>query len=336
MKAVRTAQTGIAHLAVTDLPKPVPQEHEVLIRIKAVSLNYLDIILANGDFGAALPMPYTPASDGAGIVEAVGTQVTTWQPGDRVAIHYVQRWISGNVNAYTNAVRVAWQTQGVLAEYVCIPAYGLVKIPAYLTYEEAATLPIAGLTAWEALINQAGLRIGQTVLTQGTGGVSIFALQLAKAAGARVIATTSSDQKAERLLQLGADHVINYHTYPEWPDEVKKLTAGEGVDITLDIAGTATIDRSIRSVKPHGFVGTAGFIGGSTITLDITRHLNLNFTRIQGFAVGNRESFEAMIKAMEVTQLHPVIDRVFALEEVQAAYQYVADGKHLGKVVITL
>ncbi|MGY0036339.1 zinc-dependent alcohol dehydrogenase family protein [Pedobacter sp. NJ-S-72] len=196
MKAVQLTKFGIEHFTVNEVETPKPLDNEVLVRIKAVSLNYLDLILAQGSFNPDLAFPYIPASDGCGIVEQIGTNVTKWKIGDdRVAIQYVQKWTKGNIDKESNSIRVAWQTAGVMAEYACIPEYGLVKAPDNLSFEETATLPIAALTAWHGLINQAKLQPGQTVLTQGTGGVSLFALQIAKAAGARVIATTSSDEK---------------------------------------------------------------------------------------------------------------------------------------------
>ncbi|MBV8325322.1 NAD(P)-dependent alcohol dehydrogenase [Chryseobacterium sp.] len=337
MKAVQLSQFGIENLKIEDVKKPSPKRGEVLVRIKAVSLNYLDILLANGNFGNKLPgFPYTPASDGAGIIEELGEDVKGWKAGDRVAVQYVQNWIKGDFNAEHNT-RVAWQTQGVLAEYVCLPEYGIVKAPENLSFEEVSTLPIAALTAWYALFNQAKLQLGQTVLTQGTGGVSIFALQLAKAAGAKVIATTSTEQKAQKLLQLGADAVVNYIQYPDWHQEVLRLNDGKGVDITLDIAGTKTIEQSLLALKENGFLATAGFISGSGLPIDIHKHsINLSFIRIQGLATGDAESFSKMNRAIEVNNIHPVIDTIYTLEEVVSAYQRLESGNMIGKIVISL
>lgn len=337
MKAVQLTDFGINNFIITEAAAPVPVGNQVLVRIKAVSLNYLDLIIANGSFSRDFQFPYIPASDGSGIVEAVGPDVTMWKPGDKVAIQYVQKWTKGNIDHASNSVRVAWQTPGIMSEYTCIPEYGLVSAPSNLSFEETATLPIAALTAWHALINQAGLRIGHTVLTQGTGGVSLFALQIAKAAGARVIATTSNDEKAARLKTTGADAVINYSRNPNWHEEVKALTEGEGVDITLDVAGTKTIEQSLLSIKENGFIGTAGFISGTALPLDIHKHrINLSFLRIQGLAVGSAESFTAMNKAIEITDIHPFIDKVFPVEQVSKAYQRIESGGHFGKVVIAI
>lgn len=337
MKAVQLEQFGIEHLIVREITKPSPQRGEVLVHIKAVSLNYLDVILANGSFDKNLSFPYTPASDGSGVVEAIGEDVTQWKVGDRVAIQYVQNWIKGKIDRESNRVRVAWQTPGVMAEYACLPEHGLVKAPKNLSFEETATLPIAALTAWHALINQANLQVGQTVLIQGTGGVSLFALQIAKAAGARIIATTSTEQKAEKLKALGADAVINYSVYPQWQEKVLSITNGEGVDITLDIAGTKTISKSLLSVKENGFVGTTGFISGADLPLNIHEHkINMSFLRIQGVAVGSAESFAALNRAIEVNNIHPVIDTVYKLEQVQKAYERIQKGDMVGKIVISI
>lgn len=336
MKAIQLQQFGIQNLILNEVPKPIPKRGEILVHIKAVSLNYLDVILANGTFDKNISFPYTPCSDGAGTIAALGEDVTNWKIGDRVAVQYVQDWVKGHFEK-TNNARVAWQTQGVLAEYVCLPQYGVVQAPENLTFEEISTLPIAALTAWHALINQANLQIGQTVLTQGTGGVSIFALQLAKAAGAKVIATTSTESKAQKLIELGADAVINYTKYPQWHKEVLKINDGKGVDITLDIAGTQTVEQSLLSLKENGFLATAGFISGSALPIDIHKHfINLSFLRIQGLATGSAESFTKMNRAIEINNIHPVIDTVYKLEQVQEAYRRIENGDMIGKIVISL
>jgi len=302
-----------------------------VVNIKAVSLNFLDLMIVKGDFPTGLPFPYTPGCDGAGIVTAVGEKVSEWQVGDRVALTYVQNFLSGDGIPLKDAVRIGWQTQGVMADYVTVPDYGLVKLPDTLSFEEAATMPVAGVTAWEGLINIAKIQLGQTVLVQGTGGVSMFALQIARQAGARVIATTSSDAKAMRLKELGADAVINYNTHPQWQEEVLRLTGGLGADVTLDVGGKDTIRQSLQAVKVNGLVCTAGGLTGSAITLDVYGDLNLNFKRIAGFAVGSRESFKGLLKA----GIRPVIDKVFPVEEVQTAFRELESGGHFGKLVVS-
>jgi NADPH:quinone reductase-like Zn-dependent oxidoreductase len=335
MKAVQLTGFGIQNFHIGEIETPVPKSKEVLINIKAVSLNYLDIIVANGSLGKSLSFPYIPGGDGAGVVEAVGEEVTQWKPGDHVIVQFIQNWTKGLIDKKSNQIRVSLQTPGLMQEYVCIPEHGLVKAPANLSHEESATLPIAALTAWHALINQANLRPGQTVLTQGTGGVSLFALQIAKAAGARVIATTSSAKKAKRLAALGADAVINYIENPHWHENVLSLTNGEGADITLDVAGTSTIGQSLLSLKENGFLSTSGFISGADLLINLHQHkINMSSIRIQGLSVGSTESFAAMNRAIEVNDIHPVIDMIFPKEQVQDAYSRLEKGDHVGKIVI--
>lgn len=336
MKAVQLEQFGIEHLAVKQVAKPTPQRGEVLIRIKAVSLNYLDLIMVNGGFDSNLSFPYVPCSDGAGIIVELGEEVIGWSIGDRVAVQHVQNWINGEYKKEFNT-RVAWQTSGVLAEYICLPQYGIVKAPENLNFVEISTLPIAALTAWHALFNQAKLQIGQTVLTQGTGGISIFALQLAKATGAKVIATTSSEEKSQKLKELGADAVVNYNKVPTWHKEVLRLNGGNGVDITLDIGGTKTIEQSLLSLKENGFLATAGFLSGSALPIDILKHfINQRILRIQGLSTGSAESFSKMNRAIEVNDIHPVIETVYKLEKVQEAYRRLENSDRVGKIVISI
>ncbi|WP_343691630.1 NAD(P)-dependent alcohol dehydrogenase [Chitinophaga sp.] len=331
-RIVQIDKTGIDALKVGTTSIPQPAAHEVVVNIKAVSLNFLDLMIVKGDFPTGLPFPYTPGCDGAGIVTAVGEAVSDWKTGDRVALTYVQNFLAGEGIALKDAVRIGWQTQGVLADYVTVPDYGLVKLPDSLSFEEAATMPVAGVTAWQGLINIANIQPGQTVLVQGTGGVSMFALQIALQAGARVIATTSSDAKAARLKTLGADAVINYKTHPDWQEEVLRLTGGIGADVTLDVGGKDTIRQSLQAVKVNGWVCTAGALTGSEITLDVYGDMNLNFKRLAGLAVGSRESFRDLLKA----GIKPVIDKVYPIAEVQAAFRELESGGHFGKLVITL
>jgi NADPH:quinone reductase-like Zn-dependent oxidoreductase len=337
MKAVQLTDFGIQNFQINEIEKPAPKRNEVLVNIKAVSLNYMDLRTANGIYTRNLPFPYIPAADGAGTVVAVGTEVSRWQAGDRVCVQFSQNWTKGEADKQSHAIRVGLEVTGVMAEYVCIPEHGLVSAPTNLSFEEAATLPIAALSAWHALIDQANLQIGQTVLTQGTGGVSLFALQIAKAAGARVIATTSSPEKATKLIALGADAVVNYVANPNWHEEVLSLTNGQGVDITLDVAGTDTIGQSLRALKINGFLSTAGFLSGAELAINIHEHgINMSSIRIQGFAVGSAESFTAMNRAIEINDIHPVIDTIFSIEQVQDAYRKLERAAHLGKIVISI
>ncbi|MEQ8524728.1 NAD(P)-dependent alcohol dehydrogenase [Gracilimonas sp.] len=313
-----------------------PARNEVQVNIKAASLNYLDLILVNGSFGPELPNPYVPLSDGAGVVTKVGEGVKEWNIGDKVYIHYVRDWINGPITPQTSKIRVGLQTQGILSEFVNVPQHGLVKAPENLSFEEASTLPIAGVTAWSGLFETGNLQAGQTVLTQGTGGVSIFALQFAKAAGAKVIATTSTKEKMDFLSNLGADEVINYKENPDWSKSVKELTDGIGVDITLDIAGDATIRKSLEAIKMNGIVGTVGFITGSKITIDVVEHLDLRMAKLMGISTGSKASSESMVQAIEVNEIKPKVDKIFGFSEVKSAFRYLESGSHIGKVVIKL
>ncbi|NLR61611.1 NAD(P)-dependent alcohol dehydrogenase [Chitinophaga polysaccharea] len=335
MKAIQQIAFGLESLQLTDLPTPTPAANEVLVKIEAVALNYLDVALATGTYSKELPLPRIPTSDGAGIVAAVGDKVSKWQPGDRVMIQYNQLWQRGLATPATNHIRTGVSTPGLLAEYAVIPEYALVRTPANLTSAEAATLPVAGVTAWTGLMSYANIQPGQTVLTQGTGGVSLFALQIALAAGARVIATSSNPAKLEKLKQLGAHEVIDYKQYPNWHEEVSRLTNGEGVHATLDIAGAATIVNSVKSVGYNGFVGLVGFIAGAQLPLDLFTIVG-NYIRLQGYSVGSVQSFEALAAAIALNNIHPVIDRIFPVSEVQEAFRHMGSGNYFGKIVIDM
>jgi NADPH:quinone reductase-like Zn-dependent oxidoreductase len=333
MKAIHLKQFGIENLVLTNEKIPTPGPHQVLVRIEAVALNYLDIAIASGTYNPTIPLPRIPASDGAGIVEGIGSDVTRWKKGDRVMVNFYQKWIGGRRTAEKANSITGQATSGLLAEYACIDEEALVRTPANLTSEEAATLPIAGVTAWNGWFVHAGLRPGHTVVTQGTGGVSIFALQLARIAGARVIATSSSDHKLDTLKKLGADEVINYKKYPKWHEEVLRLTQQEGADATLDIGGAESIDSSIRSLRMEGFVGLVGFLGGPVLPVDFFRSV-VYTVRMKGISVGTREDFEDLARAVEVNGLRPVISQVFPMEKVQEAFRYMQGGSHVGKVVV--
>ncbi|CAL1521517.1 NAD(P)-dependent alcohol dehydrogenase [Chitinophaga sp. MM2321] len=335
MKAIQQIAFGLESLQLTELPTPTPAPHEVLVKIEAAALNYLDVALATGTYSRQLPLPRIPTSDGAGVVAAIGENVAQWKVGDRVMIQYNQLWQNGQATADTNHVRTGASTPGLLAEYVVIPAYALVRTPANLTSVEAATLPVAGVTAWTGLIGYAGIKAGQTILTQGTGGVSLFALQIALAAGAKVIATSSSPEKLKKLKQLGAHEVIDYKKYPEWHEEVKRLTNGNGVHATIDIAGADTIVNSVKSVGYNGFVGLVGFITGAQLPLDLFSVVG-NYIRLQGYSVGSLQHFRELAAAIEINNIHPVIDTVFPVSQAQEAFKYMGSGSQFGKIVIEM
>lgn len=334
MQAIELAAFGIDNLRLVERPTPQPGPGELLIRIEAVSLNALDLMLVRGHYNPQLAFPHTPVADGSGTVTAVGAGVADWQPGDRVISHFIQNWLQGPPTASVMQARLGVTRPGMLAEYVVLPATGVVRTPAHLSAAEAATLPVAGLTAWAGLVEYGQLRAGQTVLTQGTGGVSIAALQIAKAAGARVIATTGSDDKIARLKALGADEVLNYRTTPDWPAQVKALTNGEGVDITIDVVGTS-IGQSLQTIRAGGLVGFVGLLGGVEARFDVVQAF-MSFARLQGYQVGSRLMFENYVRALEVSDSRPVIDRTFPLAETVAAFRHLEEAAHVGKVVITL
>ncbi|KAL4932907.1 zinc-dependent alcohol dehydrogenase family protein [Aspergillus undulatus] len=334
MNVVRVVTTGTK--ASTELqgePIPSPGEHQVLLKVHAASLNYRDTALLRGEYRAQTKENVIPLSDGAGEVVAVGKGVTRVKPGDRIAVGCSTAWIGGPYIAEYSSTSVGFTIDGMLAEYAVFNEDALVRIPDYLSYVEAASLPCAAVTAWTAINKVEPLQPGQTVLIQGTGGVSLFALQFAKILSARVLAITSSNEKAAKLKELGADTVVNYSTCPEWDREIIALTGGKGVDRVLDIAGEKTIVKSAASTKIGGVIVLIGFasgFGGGLPPIDI---LARSLT-VTGSTVGSRLEFEAMLAAMASREIRPVIDRVYPLAEYRKAYQRLESGQQVGKVVI--
>ncbi len=335
MKAIQLKAFGIENLELTEINLPSLGRNDVLVKMKAVSLNYLDRAIAMGIYNPNLELPRIPFSDGAGVVAEVGSDVTKWKVGDRVVFQYYQKWIAGNRNDENAYSQLGQASQGVLAEYAIIPDYGLVRAPGNLTFEQASTLSLAGLVAWTGLFELGGLQAGQCIATIGSGSVSLFALQFAKASGVDVISISSSDEKLKFLKKLGATHIINSQKFPNWNEEVRRVTGNQGVDAILDIGGATTISNSILSVKRHGFVGIVGFLGGPVLTVDFFRMITYN-VRLQGLSGGSRESFEHMVSAIEKNQIEPVIDRVFNIEQTREALQYFSEKSAIGKVVIAI
>jgi NADPH:quinone reductase-like Zn-dependent oxidoreductase len=335
MKAIQLKKFGLENLELAEVKTPEPAPREVLIKVDAVSLNYIDLAVTKGVYNAKLALPRIPVSDGAGVVEQVGDAVTRFKKGDRVMVHYYQKWLAGKRTVAMAQSQAGQATQGALAEYAVFPEDGLVRVPDSLTTVEASTLPIAALTAWTGLIEQGRVTAGQTVLTQGTGGVSIFGLQFAKSVGARIIATSGSDTKLEKLKTLGADEVINYKTNPAWHEAVQRLTDGEGADATLDVGGAETIGKSLLSLRMHGYAGLVGFITGATLPIDFFRMVNACL-RVQGLSVGSRESFENMVRAIDTIRLKPVIDAIYAIEKTQDAFRHMESGSFVGKIVVKI
>lgn len=334
MKAVLLEQFGIEHLQLRDIPTPVVGENEVLVKTTAAALEFHDLIVVENRIPFGIPLPHVPVSEGVGIVEGVGSKVTRWKKGDRVLIPFIARWEAGKNTPYNDQWRTGFSRPGLLAEYTVQPENTLVRTPDSLTDAEAAPLPVGGLTVWTCLVEQAHIRAGQTILVQGSGGVSLFALQIAKMFGLKVIATTGSKAKEQILKELGADEVINYKEFPEWSNEVKRLNGGVGVDVTLDVAGTETIGQSILSVKQHGFVGLIGLMTGTQLTIDLVP-LITNYVRLQAYSVGNAQELSDFVNAIEKNKFRPVIDSVFPVENVRDAFHRFKSGEAFGKVVVT-
>lgn len=332
MQAFQLTGPAIDALTATKLPRPEPGNGEVLIRQRAASLNYLDLAVATGQFGGAYPL--IPVADGAGEIVATGAGVDGWKVGDRVVVGTMLRWQSGPLFAAAHQHLRGVTSDGALAEFALAPAAALVRIPAHLTWEEAATLPIAATTAWNAIV-KARIQPGATVLLLGTGGVSLFALQFAKAAGARVIITSSSSAKLQRARMLGADDVINYSTHPAWDEEVLRLTDGAGADLVIESVGGATFARSLNAAAYNATIFVIGFVGGSQLDIPVLP-IMLKTLSIIGNNTGSTDDLRAAAKAIAAANIKPVIDRVFDFAEAPAAYRYLQSGEHVGKVVISL
>jgi NADPH:quinone reductase-like Zn-dependent oxidoreductase len=334
MKAYQlTAQTGADALRLNELPEPKPGPGQVLVRVHATSLNYRDLMIASGRYGSPVSLPLIPLSDGAGEIVAVGDGVTRWKKGARVAGTFFQDWQTGPLRREAFGSALGGALNGMLAEYVALSANGVIDIPPYLSFEEAATLPCAALTAWNALVTSGKISAGQTVLVLGTGGVSIFALQFAKLHGARVIITSSNSDKLARARSLGADETINYQTTPDWDQEVFRLTANAGADHVVEVGGTQTMPKSLHALALGGTISVIGGVSGFTSQVALFDILGRGAV-LRGIYVGNRDMFEAMNRALVLPRLKPVIDRVYPYAEAAAAYRYQDSGAHFGKLVI--
>jgi NADPH:quinone reductase-like Zn-dependent oxidoreductase len=325
---------GLDSLTLVERPAPRPAHGQVLLKMRAFSLNFRDLMVAKGTYNPKLHLPQIPLSDGVGRVAEVGLGVSRVKVGDRVAPIFMQKWLAGQVTEAIGRSALGGGVDGVLAEYVLLSEEGLVHVPDHLTDEEAATLPCAAVTAWHALITEGNVKPGDVVLTQGTGGVSIFALQFAKLAGARVIATSSSDQKLARVIQLGASDGINYKATPEWDKRARQLTGEVGVDHIVEVGGAGTLGRSLRAVRLEGRISLIGVLAGAGEVNPLP--VLMKNVRVQGIFVGSREMFEAMNRAIALHKLRPVIDRVFEFNEVPEAYRHMESGAHFGKICIRM
>jgi NADPH:quinone reductase-like Zn-dependent oxidoreductase len=341
MLAYPVVQFGVENLKQVELPMLQITPGMVLIRVHAVSLNYRDLMMVKGFYNPKMALPRIPCSDGAGEVVAIGEGVSRVQVGDRVCGIFMQRWLDGPLTAERSKAALGGDVDGMLAEYVLLAQDGVVRFPEHLSYEEAATLPCAGVTAWNAL-HHAGetpcpVLPGETIVIQGTGGVSIFALQFATLLGARVIGTSSSDEKLSRAYGLGLDAGCNYKEHPEWSKWVVEVTEGRGADRIIEVGGGGTFGQSLRAVRVGGMVAQIGVLSGAATSepLALTPILHKQL-RVQGIYVGSRAMFEEMNAAIAKAGLRPVIDRVFNADQVQDAFLHMQSGSHFGKIVIRM
>jgi NADPH:quinone reductase-like Zn-dependent oxidoreductase len=331
---VITSPGSIDNLKLVERPDPTPGPGQVVVRVRATSLNYRDLITIEGKYARTAPKPdLVPLSDGAGEVVAVGPGVTRVKAGDRVAGTFMQRWTGGEPDDQAFATAMGGAIDGMLTELALLEEGGVVRLPDHLSFEEGATLPCAAVTAWHALVEVGAIKAGDTIVVQGSGGVSIFALQFARLMGARVIATSGSAAKAERLKAMGALAVIDYKATPDWAPEVLRLTGGRGADIVVEVGGPGTLPRSFQAARVGGRIPVIGLLTGIGGEVDPMPILRRNL-RVQGVYVGHRQMFEAMNRAIAEAKLKPIIDRVFPFADARAAYQHMKAQAHFGKIVI--
>lgn len=332
MKAWQLTGFGLDHLVLKDIPQPEPGPGEVLLRISAVSLNYRDKLLYDGNYNPHLEFPITQVSDAVGEVVALGPGATRFKVGDRVVTNYCITWIDGPPKGKETLNTLGSTIPGALAEYLVLTENALAAAPAYLTDEEAASLPCAALTAWYALVEKGHLTAGQTVLIQGTGGVSLFGLQIASALGANVILTSSSDEKLARGKSLGASHTINYARTPAWEKEALALTNKQGVDHILEVVGGKNLNQSVAALKPAGQISIIGILDGFNSDIPLFS-LIMKQAVLRGISVGPRRALEDMLRKFDELKLHPVIDTVYSFTNARKAFEHLERGA-FGKIVI--
>ena len=325
---------SLEHIELVEIPKPSPGPGEVLVEMKASSLNYRDMVVANRGYGSKTGnLPLIPVSDGVGIVRELGDGVSRVAIGDRVCPLFMQGWISGPPNRERLSATLGGPIDGVMAEFRCFPQDSVSKVPEELTDLEASTLPCAALTAWSALVEEGKLQPGESVLIQGTGGVSLFALQFAKICGARCILISGSNKKMKRAQELGADEVLNYQDLPEWGKRVRDFSGGEGVDHIVEVGGPETLPQSLRAIRPGGTISMIGVLSGSEMKaqlgLIVTRQI-----RLQGITVGHRDGFETMASAINAVGMKPIVDQVYPFTSLPEAMHSLSEAKHFGKICL--
>ena len=326
---------GLNHLTIEPLTLPTPGPTEVLVDLHAASLNYRDLMVVLGQYNPKMTLPRIPGSDASGTVTAIGSSVTSFKVGDHVTSLFFQDWLDGPILPSTGKSALGGPIDGVFSTAHLFPETGLIHAPAGYTHAEAATLPCSALTAWNALVERGHLHAGQTVLLLGTGGVSLFALQIAKAHGARVLITSSSDEKLARARTLGADETINYHTTPDWDREVLRLTHNRGVDHIVEVGGAGTLPLSFKAITPGGYIYVIGVLAGKGQLIDPTPIL-AKAIHVEGVYVGSRAMFARMNAAIDANHLRPVIDSTFPLTQAREALTHMQSGNHYGKIVLDL
>lgn len=337
MRALQAAEPwGLDNLTIVEAPEPTPGPGQVLVRMKAVSLNYRDLLMVSGIYvrGPKVSGQLTPFSDGCGVVEAIGTGVTRVAPGDRVSTLFFQNWNAGRARLENLTSSLGFPVPGAGTELQVFSQEGVSKVPDFLTDHQVATLPCAALTAWRGLFVDARLEPGDTVVLQGTGGVSIFGLQFAHAAGYRTLITSSSDEKLARAEAMGADHLINYRTTPDWAAAVREATGGVGADFIMEVGGAGTIQQSLKAVRIGGHIAIIGVVGGAGDGVNPAVLIGNN-ARLQGVTVGSRDMFEAMCRAIDLHKISPVVDKVFLWTEARSAFAAMQAGEHFGKIVLS-
>jgi NADPH:quinone reductase-like Zn-dependent oxidoreductase len=337
MKAYQIiAGEGVDAIELADRPAPTASPDDVLIDVKACSINFRDLGVIRGASGAALkPIGNVPFSDGAGVVSAVGTNVTNYKPGDKVIPAFMPWHLDGPLTAEKQAGSLGGAVDGMLQEQIALPASGVVAMPDHMSFEEASTMPCAAVTAWYAIFVGGSIKPGDTVLLLGTGGVSVFALQFAKMVGARVIITSSDNAKLDRARALGADETINYRENPDWHEAVLELTNGLGADLAVEVGGPGTLNKTLQAVRFSGTISIMGVLTGYSDPVDTVQILRKNI-KLQGVYVASVAVMRDMMAAVALNRLTPIVDKVFPFEQAREAIKFQESGQHFGKVVVSV